>query len=48
MTSFFNSLMAPLVCNLVPRGEHHEESRGYMEEPRHEFFFKLSDGPPYL
>ena len=31
--------------HLVPRGEHHEESRGDKEEPRHEFFFQLSDGP---
>ena len=46
MTSFFNSLMAPLICNLVPRGEHHEESRGYMEEPRHEFSFYLI--PPMI
>ena len=47
MTSFFNSLMAPLVCNLVPRGEHHEESRGYQEEPRQEFFFN-SLTPPLI
>ena len=43
MTSFFNSLMAPLICNLVPRGEHHKESRGDKEEPRREFFYS---GPP--
>ena len=47
MNSFFNSLMAPLIFNLVPRGEHHEESRGYQEEPRQEFFFN-SLTPPLI
>ena len=41
-------ILAPLIFNLVPRGEHHEESRGAKEEPRHDFFFQLSDGPPDL
>ena len=47
MTSFFNSLMAPLICNLVPRGEHHEESRGPKEEPCQDFFFN-SLTPPLI
>ena len=36
----------PMIFILVPRGDLHEESRGAKEEPRHEFFFQLSDGPP--
>ena len=46
INSFFNSLLAPLVFNLVPRGENHEESRGYQEEPRQEFSFHLI--PPMI
>ena len=38
--------MAPLIFNLVPRGQHREESRGYQEEPRHEFSFHLI--PPMI
>ena len=41
-------LIPPMIFNLVPRGELHEESRGAKEEPRHDFFFQLSDGPPDL
>ena len=47
MISFFNSLTTPpRIFHLVPRGEHHEESRGYQEEPRQEFSFHLI--PPMI
>ena len=42
----YSSDIPPMFFHLIPRGEHHEESRGAKEEPRHEFFFQLSDGPP--
>ena len=42
----YNSDIPPMFFHLVPRGEHHEESRGDKEEPRHKFFFQLFVGPP--
>ena len=45
MNSFLSD--TPHIFNLVPRGEHHEESRGPKEEPCQEFFFN-SLTPPLI
>ena len=37
----YNYDIPPIFFHLVPRGENHEESRGYQEEPRQEFSFHL-------
>ena len=45
MNSFLSD--TPHIFNLVPRGEHHEESRGPKEEPCQDFLFN-SLTPPLI